>query len=126
MPTGGSCDVAVFDGHGLTSLVEYSLPFRPNVGHRHVESVDTPVECVHKAREPRLQCLTLPPFFGTNPVRELCDDNGSRIAAVLLHFEPGDHPRIAVPLGRLANLVCIQQPTHSVRRRADARRRVGT
>ena len=33
MPTGGSRNVAVFDWHPLTSLVEYSLLVRPNMRH---------------------------------------------------------------------------------------------
>ena len=87
MPTGGRCNVAVFDRHRQTGLIEYSLLFRPNVSHRHVESVNTPVECIHEPRKPCLQGLTLSPFFGANPVGQLRDDNSARVAAILLYFE---------------------------------------
>lgn len=126
MPTGGSGDVAVFDRHGLTSLVEYALLVRPNVGHRYVEPVNPSLECVDEPREPRLQGLTLAPFFGADSVCELRDDDGARVAAVLLQFEPGNHPRIAVPLGWLADNIRIEKPAHSLRRREGARRRGGT
>ena len=79
MSTGGSRNVAVFDGHGLTSLVEYSLLFRPNVGHGNVESVNTSQECVHEPREPCMQGLTLSPVFGANPIGQLSDDNGAGV-----------------------------------------------
>src|SRR5438270_10843831 len=111
MPAGGSCNVAVLDGHALTSFVEYSLLFRPNMDHRNVESVNASLKCVHQPREPCLQLVTLPSVFGANPVSQLRDDNGASVSPVLLHFEPGGHPRIAVSFGRLANDVCIQQPT---------------
>jgi len=87
--------------------------------------VNTSLECVHQPRKPYLQGLTLAPIPGANPVCQLRDDHGARVAAILLRFEPGDHSRIAVSLRRLADDIGIQKPTHSLRRRAGARRRGG-
>src|SRR5436190_23873608 len=83
-------------------------------------------ECFHKPRQPSLEDLTLPSILGAHPIGQLGDYDGARVTAVLFLFEPGDDPFIAVPLGRLADDVCIEQPTHSFRRRDGARRRRGT
>src|SRR5437773_10060332 len=88
--------------------------------------MNSPPECFHKPRQPHLQGVTPPSILGTYPISQLGDDDGARVTAVLFLFEPGDDPCIAVPLGRLADDVRIEQPTHSFRRRAGARRRGGT
>src|SRR5207253_5870432 len=83
-------------------------------------------ECFHKPRQPSLEDLTLPSILGAHPIGQLGDDDGARVTAVLFLFEPGDDPCIAVSLGRLADDVGVEQPAHSLRRRAGARRRRGT
>src|SRR5271157_414655 len=64
--------------------------------------------------------------LGTHPIGQLRDDDGARVTAILLHLEPSDDPCIAVPFGRLANDVRVEQPVHSLRRLANTRRRRGT
>ena len=76
-------DVAVFHRHALTGLLQQTLLLRPDVGDRDVEPVDAPVQGVDQAREPRLQCLALPSFLRPHPVRQLGDDDGARVAAIL-------------------------------------------
>ena len=104
VPSGGGGDVAVFDRHAVG----------PDVGHRHVESVDPALEGVDEPREPGLERLTLPFFFGSNPVRQLRDDNRAGVAAVLLDFEPGDYAGVAVSFRRLADDVGVEEPAHGV------------
>src|SRR5207249_8936176 len=95
----------------------------PYVRNGHVEPVDSSLKCVHKPRQPGLEDLTLQSIFGAHPVGQLSDNDSAGVAAVLFLFEPSDDPWIAVPLGRLANDVCVQQPAHNFRRRAGSRRR---
>src|SRR5438132_11058423 len=40
VPTCGCRDVAIFDRHALTCLVEQSFLLRPHVGDRHIEPMD--------------------------------------------------------------------------------------
>ena len=122
----GCRDVAVLNRHALSRLVEQTFLLRPDVGNRHVEPVDTSMQRVNQTPEPRLQCLTLSAFFCSNPVRQLRDNDGTRVAPILLRFEPGNDLRVAVPLRWLADDVRIEQPAHSLRRLAGARRRGGT
>src|SRR3989442_218605 len=126
MAPGGRRDVAVFDGHTLAGFFEQALLLSPDVCNRHVEPVDSSLECVHKPRQPGLEDLTLPSVLGAHPVGQLGDDDGARVTAVLFLFEPSDDPCIAVPLGRLADDICVQQPAHNFLRRAGPRRRRGT
>src|SRR6266542_6331946 len=44
VPTCGCRDVAVFDRHALTCLVEQSFLLRPHVGDRHIEPMDASVQ----------------------------------------------------------------------------------
>lgn len=124
--SGGCSNVAVFDRHTLAGFAEKPLLLRPHVGDRDVEPVNPPLHGVHQACQPGLKRLALPAVFGAHPVGQLGDDHGARVAPVLLPFEPGRDSNVTNPLGRLADDVGVEQPAHSLRRRAGARRRGGT
>lgn len=102
MPAGGRCDVAGFDGHTPAGLFEPPFLFRPYAGNGHIESVNSPAQRFHKPWQPGLEGLALLSILGAHPISQLRDDDGAGVEAVLLLFEPGDDPRIAVALGRLA------------------------
>src|SRR5262249_39067272 len=119
-------DVAVFDWQTLAGFVEQSLLLSPHVRDRHIEPVNSSMECVHKPCQPSLEELALASILGAHPVGQLGYDDGARITAVLFLLEPSDDPRVAVALGGLADDIGIEQPAHSFRRRAGARRRRGT
>src|SRR5580704_1399753 len=119
-------DVAIFDGHPLAGFVEEPLLVSPYVRYRDVEAVDSPVQCLHQAREPQLQSLTVPSVLGAHPIGQLRNDNRAGVTAVLLFLKPGDHPGVAVPLGWLTDDVCVEQPAHNLRRLGTAARRGGT
>ena len=114
---------AVFDGHTLAGFVQQALLLCPHVGNGHVEPVNSLLERVHQPRQPGLQHLALPSILGA---RQLGDNDGARVTAVLFLSEPGDDPSIAVALGGLAEDVCVESPTHNFRRPARAPRRCGT
>src|ERR1700722_7044799 len=119
-------DIAVFDGHPLAGFVEEPLLVSPHVRYRDVEAVNSPVECLHQAREPQLKSLTVPSVFRAHPIGQLGNDNRASVTAVLFFLKPRDHPRVAVPLGRLTDDVCVEQPAHNLRRLGAAVRRGGT
>jgi hypothetical protein len=73
VPASGCRDVAVLDRHALAGLVEKAL----------FEPMDPAVQRFDETCEPRLKCLSLSTFLGADPVRQLCDDDGTRVAAVL-------------------------------------------
>jgi hypothetical protein len=105
---GGGGDIAVFNGHTLAGFVERALLLGPHMGNRHVEPVNSSLERIDKSREPGLEKLTLPSLFGAHPIGQLSNDDGTGVAAVLLLIQPRDDPRIALPLGRLADDVCVE------------------
>src|SRR2546428_230297 len=70
--------------------------------------------------------MALSSVFGSDPVSQLRDDNGAGVALVFFPFEPCSNSRIAAALRRLANHVSVEEPAHSLRRRAVSRRRGGT
>src|SRR5439155_25495296 len=61
-----------------------------------------------------------------HPVRQLRDDNGAGVTAVLFRLQPRDDLCVAVLLCRLADDVRVEQPAHNLRRLAGERRRGGT
>ena len=77
-------DVAVLDGHALAGLLQQSLLIRPDICHRHVESVDGAMQRIDEPCEPCLQRLPLPTFLCAHPVRQLRDDDSAGVAALLL------------------------------------------
>lgn len=123
---GSRGDIAVFDGHSVSGSLEQSLLLSPDMGNGHVEPVDSPVECVDEARQSGLEQLALSPFFCSHPIRKLPNHDRARVAAILFLFEPSNYVLVTVPLGRLADYIRIEQPAHSLLRRAGERRRGGT
>src|ERR1051325_4163784 len=124
--TSRRCDVAVLDWHTLTSVIQQAFLLGPHMRDQYVEPVDATVKRIDKTREPCLKLLPLPAFLRPDPVGQLCDDDGARVAAILLGLEPSDDLGNAVLLRRLADDVGIEQPAHNFRRLAGARRREGT
>src|SRR5215831_6210728 len=96
MTAGGRRDVAIFDWHTLAGLIEQSLLLSPHVRDRHVEPVNSSVECVHKPCQPSLEELTLPSILGAHPVGQLGDDDSARVTAILFLLEPSDDTRVAM------------------------------
>ena len=84
MTASGRGDVAIFNGHPVTSLFEQTLLIGPDERQGDVEAVDASVHRLDKAREPGLERLALPAFLAPNPVGELRDDDCARVAAILL------------------------------------------
>lgn len=115
-------DVTVLERHPLPSFIDLALLLRPDVGDRHVEAVDPSVKRIDETGEPFLESFTLPSLIRANPVSELRDDDGARVTALLFGAEPTDHPRVTLALRRLAQYVGVQQPAHSLERKASRRR----
>ena len=66
----------------------------PDMGDRHVESVNAALKSVYESGQPGLARLTLSPLFGADPVRQLGNDYGTRVTAILFFLEPRDDLRI--------------------------------
>ena len=111
-------NVAVLDRHPATCFFELMLLLGPDVRHGDIEPVDATLHRVHQPSQPCLELLALTSFFRPDPVRQLRDYDCARVALVFLAFEPRDNLRVTAALGRLANDVRIEEPTHSFRRRA--------
>lgn len=53
------------------------------------------------------------------------EDDRARVAMILFLLDPRDYARVAMPLRGLADDIRIEQPLHSLRRRASAEQRAG-
>src|SRR5262249_32209560 len=98
----------------------------PHVRDRDVETVNPAMHGIDQASQPGLERFTLATFLGPDPVRQLRDHDRARVTVVLFLLDPRDDTRVAASFGRLADDVGIEQPAHSLRRRAVSRRRGGT
>src|SRR5271165_6307886 len=126
MPARRGRYITVFHRHSPAGFVQQEFLLTPDEGHSYVEAVNSSLERVDQPAQPALQGYSPAPFLRPHPVGELCDYNCAGVAAVLFLFEPGDHPRIALPLGRLTDYIRVEQPVHRLRRLAGSRRRGGT
>jgi len=108
MPSRRGGYITVFHWHSLAGFVQQAFLLSPDVGHSDVEPMNSSLEGVDQPGQPALQVHSLAPILRPHPVSELCDYDRAGVTVVLFILEPGDNPRIAVPLGRLTDDIRVE------------------
>ena len=107
MPARNRRDVAIFNRHRFTCRLELVLQFRPYMSGRYVEPKNSTVHGLNQIRQPFLQRNALLSALSAHPKCQLCNDNRTRVALVLMFFQPRDNACIAGLLCRLTQHIGI-------------------
>jgi len=107
MPPRNRRDVAIFNRHRFTRRLELVLQFRPYVSGRYVEPKNSTVHGLNQIRQPLLQRNALLSALSAHPECQLCNYNRTRVALVLMFFQPRDNACIAGLLSRLTQHIGI-------------------
>jgi hypothetical protein len=125
MPPRNRRDVAIFNRHRLTRRLELVLLLRPYVSGRYVKPKNSTVHGLDQIRQPLLQRDALLSALSAHPECQLCNYDRTRVALVLMFFQPRDDACIAGLLSRLTQHIGIKKPAHSLRRLGNSRLRGG-
>ena len=107
MPPRNRGDVAILNRHRFARRLELVLQFRPYVSGRDVEPKNSTVHGLNQIRQPLLQRKALLSALSTHPECQLCNHNRTRVALVLMFFQPRDDACIAGLLSRLTQHIGI-------------------
>lgn len=107
MPPRNRRDVAIFNRHRLTRRLELVLLLRPYVSGRYIEPKNSTMHGFDQIRQPLLQCDALAPALSAHPECQLCNHDRTRVALVLMFFQPRDNACIAGLLSRLTQHIGI-------------------